>query len=96
MKTKLIALFTVCAPLAFGHGSLGEQASNSIIKAVELFSAQQPKEAQKRFSSITALKTGHEKFEVSILLDDKKTTFKFNCVEDESVEPVEWGCEAIN
>lgn len=94
MKTKLFALFALVAPLAFGHGSLATQASNAIGRAAEMFSTDQPKEIQKRFMGLSAVKTGHEKFQVTIKLDDNQTQFGFNCWEDESTEPVEWKCSA--
>lgn len=91
MKRQLFILLAALSPLAWGHGSLSQQAANSVQKASEFFSSQESKETQRLFSSITAVKTGHERFQVTVQLSDG-TQFKYDCAEDETHEPVEWNC----
>lgn len=92
MKNLLIGLTVFGSSLVLAHGSIGQQATHAIAEAVDLFSQKQSKETQGKVLSVLATKTAHEKFDVVITLNDKATTFRYACAEDESVDPVEWGC----
>ncbi len=80
---------------AFAHGSVAQQASDAVSKAVESFTAANPSEVRRQFLSISAELTGHEQFSVTITLKDRATQFKYDCKENEDADPVIWECAAI-
>ncbi len=90
----LFLILCSLSPLALAHGPIAEQASHAVDSATEVFLKSQPKDVQRRFYSVLATLAGHEKFEVFVTLNDKTTTFKYECTENELVDPVVWECQA--
>lgn len=89
------AVLPALAPLtAFAHGAVPKQASDAIAQATEQFVASNPAEVRRRFLSVSATLTGHERFEVTISLKDGEARFVYDCRENEEVEPVKWECSA--
>ncbi|MGZ3694495.1 MAG: hypothetical protein ACXWQO_09965 [Bdellovibrionota bacterium] len=92
---KILAALLLFAPgLAFAHGSLAQQSSEAVKQATELFVRTQSPDLRRQFSSLTATLAGHEQFNVEISLKDR-TLFKYDCHENESVNPIIWECKAL-
>ncbi len=87
----ILALALLTPSLTFAHGSVPHQAADAIEKAVETFEATQTQDTRRLFQSISANKTGHEQFAVTIGLRNG-ATIAYSCQEDESVNPVVWNC----
>lgn len=97
MKNHLIKVITwgvfSLGASSFGHGAIAQQASEAVAVATKMFLSAQPKEVTRQFASVTADLAGIEQFDVTIRLQDQKTTFHFDCRENEDVKPVVWECE---
>lgn len=78
---------------AFAHGSISHQAAEAVEAATVKFQKEQPKEVSKLFHSVFAELSGIERFDVTIKLNDQKGEFKFDCSENEDVQPVVWECQ---
>ncbi len=93
MKTVALAFIAFAPAFAFAHGSITTQASDAIKAAGNHWAGVQPPEVRKAFRQVTALKTGHEMFTVTISLTND-TQFAYECKENETVNPVVWECAA--
>jgi hypothetical protein len=91
MKMMMISALTLVATTALGHGNVAVQANNAVTAALKTVQRDEPRESLRRFKSISAEVAGYEKFEVLVGYTDGNT-LRYICVEDESVEPVVWGC----
>ncbi len=88
-----LILASLSPALAFAHGSLAVQAREAVASAVKLFD-QNPSEVRKQFQSVQAVRVGHEKFSVTISIDNPDAvSFVYMCTENESVSPVVWECQ---
>ena len=93
LMKNLFGLMFLVSLSAFAHGPLSEQAANAILEATTQFENAHPKEITKQLLSVSAVLTGHEKFDVVVALKDERK-FPFVCVENEEVLPVVWECKA--
>jgi hypothetical protein len=91
MKMIITSVLTLVASAAFGHGNVAVQANNAITEALKTVQRDEPRETLRRFKSISAEVAGYEKFDVVVTYTDSNV-LRYICVEDESVEPVVWGC----
>lgn len=92
-KTLAITL-TLSSSLAFGHGSIADQAAHAVEAAAHLFESTQPANVRNQFGMVAARWIAHETFQVTISLKSG-TQFNYKCVENEDVEPVIWECQAL-
>lgn len=90
---KLLVLAAFLPVSAFAHGSLVHQASMAVDSAGVLLAQSQPREVLNMVTAISAVKTGHEMFTVTIALSNQ-AKFQYACHENEDVEPVIWECAA--
>lgn len=91
MKTFVFASALLFTTFANAHGPVARQASAAIDKSTNLFVTAHPKEIYKKFKSVSAENTGHEKFFVEIKLTDN-SVYAYDCGENEDVDPVVWEC----
>jgi hypothetical protein len=91
MKYAVLATSMFISSAAFAHGSVPEQAAAAINLSAKMLTASQPKIVLRNTASVTAVKTGHEKFDVTFLMSDNTQT-NYACGENETVDPVVWEC----
>jgi hypothetical protein len=91
MKSLILSGLFFTSSAAFAHGSVPEQAAAAINLSAKLLTASQSKLVLRNTASVTAVKTGHEKFDVTFLMSDN-TQFNYACGENENVDPVIWEC----
>lgn len=94
MKVILLLALSLLPALAHAHGSVAKQSSDAILAATELFQRSQTPDVRRQFYSISATLAGHERFAVEISLKDR-SQLKYDCRENEAVNPVVWECAAI-
>lgn len=91
MKMILSALILMATSSAMAHGNLASQAQSALNAALTTVQKTEPKETLRRFKSISAELIAHETFAVVVGYADG-AQINYVCAEDESVEPVVWGC----
>ncbi len=91
MKTIISTLAFLATSAAFAHGNLAVQAQSALTAALTTLQKTEPKETLRRFKSISADLIAHETFAVVVGYTDG-SQLNYVCAEDESVEPVVWGC----
>ncbi len=95
MYTKALFLSLFATSFAFAHGPKSEQASNAIKVATQSFQKSVAQEVSKRFQSVTAIRTGHEQFAITITTTEPVVKLAYDCSENEMVDPVVWECKAM-
>ena len=79
--------------MSWAHGTYAHQAAEAVETAVQNFESTQAVSVQREFLEISARRLGHEQFLVSIKLNSG-STLTYACVENETVSPVKWECQA--
>lgn len=90
-KSVFLAL-AIIPSSAFAHGSLVRQAADAVAAAATLLEQTQPREVIRKLQGVNAVRTGREQFQVTVSLSDD-TSFVYQCVENEEVDPVVWDCK---
>ncbi len=91
MKMIITSLLVLATGSAMAHGNLAAQANAAVSTALKVVQRDEPRESLRRFKSISAELVGHETFSVAVGYTDG-AQLNYICSEDESVEPVVWGC----
>ncbi|MGE4130263.1 MAG: hypothetical protein AB7F86_01425 [Bdellovibrionales bacterium] len=93
MKFVSLALMLAFAGAAHADGTRGQQAAAVVKTAVALFEASYSPDAVHAFTSVEAVRVGHEDFQVKINMGDQFDPFVLRCLENESTDPVTWDCK---